>query len=267
MEEKREGSRSLSQQEEDALQSIARSDLGGLFKARMDEGFTLLYANDSYYAIHGYTRGQLEQEMHGQAVGLVHPEDVAWVSEHLRRALAENQGTVSFEYRIVRRDGAVVWLLISAGLSQEDGGMVLSGMILDITARKAMEDRLRRSEERFQIAVRQAGISVWEYDIPARRLYSSVSTQGHGEACPVVEQVPQSLIDSGYVHPSGVKEFQGMHEALHRGEPTASCVVQVRSPQGGYRWEPLWRMSPTKSMPSAAACRRSSSGRCCRWMC
>ena len=106
MEEKREGSRSLSQQEEDALQSIARSDLGGLFKARMDEGFTLLYANDSYYAIHGYTRGQLEQEMHGQAVGLVHPEDVAWVSEHLRRALAENQGTVSFEYRIVRRDGA-----------------------------------------------------------------------------------------------------------------------------------------------------------------
>lgn len=28
-----------------------------------------------------------------------------------------------------------------------------------------------------------------------------------------------------------------MHEALHRGEPTASCVVQVRSPQGGYRWE------------------------------
>ena len=61
MEEKREGSRSLSQQEEDALQSIARSDLGGLFKARMDEGFTLLYANDSYYAIHGYTRGQLEQ--------------------------------------------------------------------------------------------------------------------------------------------------------------------------------------------------------------
>ena len=85
MEEKREGSRSLSQQEEDALQSIARSDLGGLFKARMDEGFTLLYANDSYYAIHGYTRGQLEQEMHGQAVGLVHPEDVAWVSEHLRR--------------------------------------------------------------------------------------------------------------------------------------------------------------------------------------
>ena len=123
MEEKREGSRSLSQQEEDALQSIARSDLGGLFKARMDEGFTLLYANDSYYAIHGYTRGQLEQEMHGQAVGLVHPEDVAWVSEHLRRALAENQGTVSFEYRIVRRDGAVVWLLISAGLSQEDGGI------------------------------------------------------------------------------------------------------------------------------------------------
>ena len=63
MEEKREGSRSLSQQEEDALQSIARSDLGGLFKARMDEGFTLLYANDSYYAIHGYTRGQLEQEI------------------------------------------------------------------------------------------------------------------------------------------------------------------------------------------------------------
>lgn len=83
MEEKREGSRSLSQQEEDALQSIARSDLGGLFKARMDEGFTLLYANDSYYAIHGYTRGQLEQEMHGAGGGAGAPRRSGVVSEQL----------------------------------------------------------------------------------------------------------------------------------------------------------------------------------------
>ena len=175
--------------------------------------------------------------MHGQAVGLVHPEDVAWVSEHLRRALAENQGTVSFEYRIVRRDGAVVWLLISAGLSQEDGGMVLSGMILDITARKAMEDRLRRSEERFQIAVRQAGISVWEYDIPARRLYSSVSTQGPWEACPVVEQVPQSLIDSGYVHPSGGEGVSGGCTRPPPGGAHRQLCGAGPLPQGGYRWE------------------------------
>ena len=157
MEEKREGSRSLSQQEEDALQSIARSDLGGLFKARMDEGFTLLYANDSYYAIHGYTRASWSRRCMGRRWG--------WCTRRMWRGSAstcggpwqKTRGPSLFEYRIVRRDGAVVWLLISAGLSQEDGGMVLSGMILDITARKAMEDRLRRSEERFQIAVRQAG--------------------------------------------------------------------------------------------------------------
>ncbi|MFR1233843.1 MAG: hypothetical protein ACLSCQ_10425 [Evtepia gabavorous] len=57
------------------------------------------------------------------------------------------------------------------------------------------------------------------------------------------------------------------------------------APPGGYRWErihyttlfddrrrPVWAVAivedvSDQSMPSAAACRRSSSGRCCRWMC
>ena len=37
------------------LSFIAQSRLGGIFTARMDEGFTLLYANPFYYQLHGYT--------------------------------------------------------------------------------------------------------------------------------------------------------------------------------------------------------------------
>ncbi len=156
MEEKREGPDPCPSKRRTRCSPLPAVTWGGLFKARMDEGLYLLYANDSYYAIHGYTRGQLEQEMHGRRWG--------WCTRRMWRGSAstcggpwqKTRGPSPFEYRIVRRDGAVVWLHQRRAVPG-GRGMVLSGMILDITARKAMEDRLRRSEERFQIAVRQAG--------------------------------------------------------------------------------------------------------------
>ena len=83
MEEKREGSRSLSQQEEDALQSIARSDLGGLFKARMDEALPSPCQRQllCHPWLHPRPAGAGDAWAGGGAGA---PEDVAWVSEHLR---------------------------------------------------------------------------------------------------------------------------------------------------------------------------------------
>lgn len=75
-------------------------------------------------------------------LALVHPEDRARVDEAYRASV--NRAEVEVEYRLVRPDGGVRWV-ISRGRAQIDpAGKLdrLMGVTLDITERKEMESRV-----------------------------------------------------------------------------------------------------------------------------
>lgn len=124
------------------LESIVHCSMGGIFRARMDQGFTLVYANDHYYALHGFTRDDLRNKLNNKAVHLVHPADISWIERRLHKAVEQREQTVSLEYRIVRPDGEIVWLLMNGTLSEEQGNMFLTGMVIDISHQKFMEEHL-----------------------------------------------------------------------------------------------------------------------------
>ena len=51
------------------LESIVQCPMGGIFRARMDRDFTLIYANDHYYSLHGITRESLRNRLN---LSLIH---------------------------------------------------------------------------------------------------------------------------------------------------------------------------------------------------
>ena len=124
------------------LESIVQCPMGGIFRARMDRDFTLIYANDHYYALHGITRESLRNRLNNGTIHLVHPADIPFIERRLHKAVEQKEQTVSLEYRVVRPDGEVVWLLMNGSLSEQQGNMLLTGMVIDISHQKFMEDRL-----------------------------------------------------------------------------------------------------------------------------
>ena len=224
---------------ENQLHSIVSNDLGGIFKAQMDDDFTILYANEGYFALHGYTRQQWQTELSNHAAPVVHPDDALWVKERLTKALQMKEQKISFEYRIRRRDGSVGWILVSAVFSKTNMGTILAGMIFDITERKTMEQELRCSEQRFEIAISHAGIHVWEYDLKQRRIIQTQDSRKVYEMDKVIENVPESLIDNNMIHPDSAKEYLGLYQAIHNGVKNTSAIVQVRTRDSGYRWEKI----------------------------
>lgn len=91
----------------------------------------------------------LEKSGHGFA--LVHPDDVERHRKIIQTAAAECGSFVS-QFRIIRRDtGAVVWVEDRGhGVRRSDGSVRLAGVILDETARREADEKLRESEERFR---------------------------------------------------------------------------------------------------------------------
>ena len=224
---------------ENELSFIAQSQIGGLFKARIDEGFTILYANECYYQIHGYTQQEIQDKLQNHAVHLVYPEDLPEVSQKIEKAIQQGQTSLCLEYRIIRGNGQLAWIHASAGLTHTNEGMILSGMVINIDERKHFEQQLQWSESRFQIAIEQTKINVWEYDLKTRCIIQTDKSHQVFGGEKTIRNVPDSLIQSESIHPDDAQKYLDLYEQLYQGAATAQAVVRILATDGKYYWEKI----------------------------
>ena len=131
----------------------------------------------------------------------VHPDD-------LERVGAEDESTnqssepFQIEYRVIRKDGRMVWLRDQASLVK-DGGKPLfwQGVMYDISAEKESETALRTSEERYRMLAENMSDTVWLMDMNLKNIYISPSvtklrgyTLEESNSLPLDQQMtPESL--------------------------------------------------------------------------
>jgi len=95
----------------------------------------------------------------------VHPDDRELVLAEEQRL--HKTGTAFFaEYRMVARDGRVIWFRDESMIIRPEGAdtPILYGILFDISERKATESALRESEERLRLALEAAHLGMWEWD-------------------------------------------------------------------------------------------------------
>jgi len=110
----------------------------------------LVYVSPQTESILGYTPQELIADP-GHFARMLHPDDRARVlaaNDH-----AERTGQpFDQEYRVLAKDGRVVWMHSQAVLVTDESGSprFWHGVALDITARKEAEENLRELEDRYQ---------------------------------------------------------------------------------------------------------------------
>lgn len=93
----------------------------------------------------------------------IHPDDRDWVGEAIRRCIEET-GEFAEEYRVLRHDGAVRWVMAQGRCSYDDSGKAthFPGVAIDTTDRKLAELALVESETRMRLALEAGDLGTWE---------------------------------------------------------------------------------------------------------
>jgi len=128
------------------LRSLVSNIPGAVYRCACDSDWTMEWLSDEIEAISGYPAADFIGNAVRTFASIEHPDDHRYVEE----AVMESRTTgrpFALEYRIVRRDGSVRWVL-ERGLAQQagDGRWWLDGAIFDITARRRAEQALRDRE-------------------------------------------------------------------------------------------------------------------------
>ncbi|HEY8858983.1 MAG TPA: EAL domain-containing protein [Gaiellales bacterium] len=172
----------------------------GIYQNALDEPGTPLYRSPATAAITG--RSLTEWSEHpGLAAEIIHPDDRERVVAELAAA-RDHYGPHSSEYRIVRPDGSVVWVLDESIVVRDATGdqPCRQGYLLDITEHRHAEERLAH------VAYHDPLTSLPNWAMFQRHLKEAVARaerNGQGVAVLLVDLDDFKLVNDSFGHASG----------------------------------------------------------------
>ncbi len=174
---------------------------------------------------------------------VTHPDDYPQTSALARRALDPAvRERAPYEYRVVRPDGALRWVLahgeaVFADVDGEARAVRYVGTLQDITERVRLEEAERQGAARLALAIQASRMAVWEVDIAADRVTGSPELNRllglPEDATPTAEEMRARY------YPGERERLRALGQAaLARGERTLEAEYRYVWPDGSVRW--LW---------------------------
>ncbi len=167
----------------------------------------------------------------------LHPDDRERVLADLDRSFVQQTPFLA-EYRILHQDGRVIWLRDSAAVLSDLQGhsLYLQGVLLDISDRKAAEDALRISEERYALAATGGQVGVWDWDLQTQTFYISPLLKailGYAD-----DEIPNDLaVWSALIHPEDREWVMAVtQDHLVGRSPIYDVEHRMMRKDGSVRW-------------------------------
>src|SRR4028118_2370586 len=168
----------------------------------------------------------------------IHSEDRARVltaDERFERGRQERFGE---EYRLIAKDGSVVWVREEAVLVRDEAGEPIfwQGVIFDLTERKETEEALRRSEVSLAKSQRISHLGTWEWDIVTGEVWWSDETYRIQGLDPAEGMDLREKVEEAFFPGDLPRYRRKIDEALSGEAEGYDHEHRIRRPDGEVRW-------------------------------
>lgn len=131
------------------IDSIVENFIGGICTFEVDSktlNIKPVYLNGGLYRMMGGNKIVVDRLFSNMRISII-PDDIDVFDQGLNDILADN-GSITFEFRIVNTDGSLMWLRIIGNLYSREGDKnIISTVITDCTEQKTIEEELKRQSD------------------------------------------------------------------------------------------------------------------------
>ena len=150
------------QASEERLRSIFQQNRVGM--NRVDVSGHFLEVNPAFCSLIGYSEAEL---LTMRFQDITYPSDLNEDLNLYNQLIAGHIPAYSVEKRYVHKSGAVLWANVSVSCIRDQHGKLkfLAAVIENIQERKQVEAALKKSQQRYQMAVAAGQVGIWEWNI------------------------------------------------------------------------------------------------------
>ncbi|MFW9878751.1 MAG: PAS domain S-box protein [Candidatus Thorarchaeota archaeon] len=192
----------------------------------------LRYVNNQIASIFGYDPEEMKNwEKFGYAK-LIHPNDREMVLEQERKKqVGLPDAVIHYQFRGITKQGKLKWLEIYSNSINYRDGIADLITIIDITAKKEGEKKLRETEEKYRRLVTNIKDTIFEIDLDGNITYLNPQIND------MLGYKPEELIDQNvfnFVHPEDRDEvLKNQNHVINSGE-IGSVEFRILHKEGHY---------------------------------
>lgn len=168
-------------------------------------------------------------------MGALHPDDRDRVQAAWVESMSRESPFVS-EHRFLHRGGSVVWVAMKSAIVR-DGGIPIGHMcsVEDVSERRNVEDALRRSEERLQLALEGSQLALFDWHLPSGEIVLSRQWQAFsGVRSDAPGTTARRMAD--LLHPEDREALRLSLIATLKGQsPTLAAEFRIRGAAGQWK--------------------------------
>jgi PAS domain S-box-containing protein len=172
---------------------------------------------------------------HADWVPLVHPDDMDRMARNREHLLANDEGILEQEFRVIGDDGRVRWVGNWARLELRAGRSVIVGIAMDVTERVNSAAALRGAHERADLAARGAGMGTWEWNVVDNTAVwddTMFVLRGLAPRAEALDEAERMAI----AHPDDRERVSTLLRAAVATGETANYEFRVVWPDGSVHW-------------------------------
>ncbi|QIB68052.1 diguanylate cyclase [Aminipila butyrica] len=101
---------------------------------------------------------------------------------------------------------------------------------------KDVKQELELCDERMYLALEQTNMVVWDYDLASNSVIRTRGSKSWLGADDRIDNAPETFIQSGYVHPNSVGDFETMFQQIQKGDKFATGLFQFKKAEEDGQW-------------------------------
>ncbi|GAA5783878.1 hypothetical protein GCM10007860_16360 [Chitiniphilus shinanonensis] len=209
---------------------------GTVFRCRLDSDWTMLYLSPGIVQLTGLQPDEIVLNRRYSYNALVHPDDREWLGQQVKHALID-ETPYEIEYRLQTPDGKVRWVYERGRSTRIGGEMVIDGVLLDISERKAAEAERENAMRTLRAIIDNTpNVAIQGYDPEGRVLFWNHASEklfGWREEEAVGHYAHEVMFADVVDH----HNFVGvLHHLAATGETTEPTEWPVRRRDGTQAW-------------------------------
>lgn len=220
------------------LEIFANTVPSGVSKHLLDNNLSLIWANNFFYDLCGYSEHDYREKFGTSTLQLVLSEDLAVVIEALADLTEKEESSKILNFRIQCADGSIKWVnavLARSGVV-ERGFPVINLVLSDITNLKIAEAKAMLEEQKYLIISDISEELPYEYDIASDTITFADKFNHIFEGESVIEHPSENMLKMGLVSYDTQSAIEELFYLAKAGTEYHSTEFKLNTKNGGFQW-------------------------------